>query len=125
MGNARAASETGGELREYVVRRLRTTDCKRTRSNSTVCAFAPPKKIREISKVDLSLGYLVNPMRLRFRDSIIVVFDSSSSYLEGRWSGFYGGVSFLDLPYNPKSGLPGMHALVRGAVSSPVVQRHT
>jgi hypothetical protein len=30
---------------QSVVRRLRTTDCKRTPSNSTVCAFAPPKKV--------------------------------------------------------------------------------
>ena len=30
---------------QSVVRRLRTTDCKRTPPNSTVCAFAPPKKV--------------------------------------------------------------------------------
>ena len=51
-GGAKARmTEVEGVRLPSVVRRLRTTDCKRTRSNSTVCAFAPPKKIREISKV--------------------------------------------------------------------------
>ena len=45
---------------QSVVRRLRTTDGKRTPSNSTVCAFAPPKKLHrpevrwEMSKTDPS-----------------------------------------------------------------------
>ena len=57
-GGAKAhMRELEGVRLQSVVRRLRTTDCKRTRSNSAVCAFAPPKKIRELSEVDLSLGY--------------------------------------------------------------------
>ena len=50
-GGAKARmTEVEGVRLPSVVRRLRTTGCKRTRSNSTVCAFALPKKIREISK---------------------------------------------------------------------------
>ena len=30
---------------QCMVQSLRTTDCKRTRSNSVMCAFAPPEKI--------------------------------------------------------------------------------
>ena len=53
-GGAKARmTEVEGVRLPSVVRRLRTTDCKRTRSNSTVCAFAPPEKTlrRGLSRV--------------------------------------------------------------------------
>ena len=46
FGGAKAQTvEFEGVRLQSVVRSLRTTDCKRTASNSVVGAFAPPKKI--------------------------------------------------------------------------------
>ena len=51
-GGAKARmTELEGERLQTVVRSLRTTACTRTRSNSTVRAFAPSKKMRGISMI--------------------------------------------------------------------------
>ena len=45
-GGAKAHTvELEGLRLQSLVRSLRTTDCKRTPSNSAMCAFAPPEKM--------------------------------------------------------------------------------
>ena len=46
--------ELEGLRLQSLVRSLRTTDCKRTPSNSAMCAFAPPEKMARfnVGKVD-------------------------------------------------------------------------
>ena len=49
-GGAKAhMAESEGVRLQSVVRRLRTKDCKRRPSNSTVCAFAPPEKMARLN----------------------------------------------------------------------------
>ena len=56
-GGAKAHTvESEGMRLQSVVRRLRTTHCKRTPSNSAMCAFAPPEKM---ARFNVLLVYLM------------------------------------------------------------------
>ena len=66
-GGAKAPTTEWEAVRlQSVVRRLRTTDCKRTPSNSTVGAFAPPKKVHR-SEVESAVTNIASPMSMHRR----------------------------------------------------------